>query len=550
MEQDSVTITINQKEGSIGSTESRSIEEGAIVHKPRTFYNIYRIYIHFLIWLGLTGFLCASYALQIPKGYNQELLVLGIIYLYITLYIIFCHVSTTLVTRPVVMTLNSVSSTLEKFLTPKKRSIIYGILVTLIIVSIVFSFPESQDSPRLKRLVSLFGMFVFIIMTFAASVHRQHVQWNTISTAILLQFLLALFVFRTSVGHDLFRWVSAFVETFLHNAYYGSEFVFGTTAANAGTFALNVFPALIFFASVVQMLYYLGTIQWVLSKVSVVFIYLLGISGAESVVAIASPFLGCCENPLLIQPLLRRLTKSEIHQIMTSGFATISGSVLYGYISMGVSGQALLTSCIMSIPCSVAISKLRYPETEISETKEKIQVHVDEETTNLLQAAGKGADIGIKISFLILANIISILAILYATNQFLTWLGNFVNINELTLQLITGYIFVPIAWLIGADNKDLVLVGRLMATKIWSNEFIAFQQLTNEYKGQLTLRSELVSTYALCGFANFGSVGMQVGVMGALTPTRLDDISQLAISALICGSLSTWLSAAVAGMLL
>ncbi|GAA5813187.1 hypothetical protein MFLAVUS_006661 [Mucor flavus] len=550
MEQDSVTITISQKEGSVGSTESHSIEEGATAHRSRTFYNLYRIYIHFLIWLGLTGFLCASYALQIPKGYSQELLVLGIIYLYITLYIIFCHVPTTLVTRPIVTTLKFVSSTLEKFLTPKKRSIIYSILVTLIIVSIVFSFPESQNSPRLKRLVSLFGIFVFIIITFATSVHRQHVQWNTISTAILLQFLLALFVFRTSVGHSLFQWISAFVETFLHNAHYGSEFVFGTAAANAGTFALNVFPALIFFSSVVQMLYYLGTIQWVLSKVSVIFIHLLGISGAESVVAIASPFLGCCENTLLIQPLLRRLTKSEIHQILTSGFATISGSVLYGYISMGVSGQALLTSCIMSIPCSVAISKLRYPETEISETKEKILVHVDESTTNLLQAAGNGADLGIKISFLIIANIISILAILYAANQFLTWLGNFVNINELTLQLITGYIFVPIAWLIGADNKDLVLVGRLMATKIWSNEFIAFQQLTNEYKGQLTLRSELVSTYALCGFANFGSVGMQVGVMGALAPSRLDDISQLAISALICGSMSTWLSAAVAGMLL
>lgn len=238
--------------------------------------------------------------------------------------------------------------------------------------------------------------------------------------------------------------------------------MFGTAAANAGTFVLNVFPAFIFFASVVQMLYYLGTIQWVLGKVSIVFIHLLGISGAESVVAVASvsffflffihtsnnqkkkPFLGSCENALLIEPMVPTLTKAEIHQVMTSGFATISGSVLYGYIAMGVSGQALLTSCIMSIPCSIAISKLRYPETETPVTKKEMHIHVENDTTNVLHAAGKGAEMGVHISLLILANIISILGLLYATNQFLTWLGNFVNINELTLQLITGYIFVPV----------------------------------------------------------------------------------------------------------
>lgn len=155
--------------------------------------------------------------------------------------------------------------------------------------------------------------------------------------------------------------------------------------------------------------------------------------------------MGACENALLIEPLIPQLTKSELHQIMTSGFATISGSVLYGYIAMGVSGQALLTSCIMSIPCSIAISKLRYPETEESVTRKKVEIHVDDDTTNILHAAGKGAEVGIKIVFLILANIISILAILYAVNEFLTWLGNFVNINELTLELITGYLFVPVS---------------------------------------------------------------------------------------------------------
>lgn len=292
-------------------------------------------------------------------------------------------------------------------------------------------------------------------------------QWNTVITAILMQFLLALFVFRTSVGHDLFKWISEFVEGYLHNAWYGAEFVFGTAAVNANTFALNVFPALIFFSSTVQMLYYLGTIQWILKKLAVVFIAILGISGAESIVAVASvscylvclythtietnrqqPFLGACENALLIEPLVPTLTKSEIHQILTSGFATISGSVLYGYIAMGVSGQALLTSCIMSIPCSVAISKLRYPETEESDTRDNANIpgHQNDDTANILHALGKGAEMGVKISLLIIANIISILGALYAINSFLTWLGNFLTIKELTLELVTGYLFVPVSF--------------------------------------------------------------------------------------------------------
>lgn len=255
---------------------------------------------------------------------------------------------------------------------------------------------------------------------------------------------------------------------------------------------------------------------------------------------------------MLIEPLIPHLTKSEIHQILTCGFATISGSVLYGYIAMGISGQALLTSCIMSIPCSIAVSKLRYPETEESlvQTSTEISAHNAKETTNILHAAGKGAEVGIRIVFLIMANLISILAILYAVNSFLTWLGNFITIQNLTLQLITGYLFVPIAWLIGADNQDLVIVGRLMATKIWANEFVAFQEMTVTYKGMLSARSEIVAVYALCGFANLGSVGMQVGVLSSLAPKRSGEISQLAISALICGSMSTWISASLAGMLI
>ncbi|KAI8876963.1 hypothetical protein K501DRAFT_298534 [Backusella circina FSU 941] len=526
-------------------------DEESQITTTRRLLKKYRIFFHFFLWLTFTGFVCAAFALQIPKGYNQENLVLGLIYAWFTLYIIFCHVKTTVVTAPWHYCISFLSEPLQRYMTPFARTLTYAILVFSVMAATIFTFPEKPESPRMKRLISLFGIIVFLTTLFALSKHRRSIQWNVITTCILLQFLLALFVFRTSVGHDIFRWIADLIESYLHMAWYGTSFVFGEAVANSGIFAVSVFPALIFFASTVQVLYYLGTIQWLLKKAGVIFMAILSISASEATIVVASPFLGACEGVLMIEPFLPTLTKSEIHQILTSGFATISGSVLYGYISMGVSGQALLTSCVMSIPCSVAISKLRYPEVEESQTREKFDIPDHSEgTTNLLHAVGKGAEAGVKIALLIMGNLISILAILYAVNGFLTWVGHFLNIQELTLQLVTGYLFVPIAWLIGVDNKDVVVAGRLMATKIWANEFVAYMDMTSTYKNMLSVRSELVVTYALCGFANLGSVGMQVGIMSALAPERSGDFSRLAVSALICGSLSTWFSAAIAGMLI
>ncbi|KAG1077393.1 hypothetical protein G6F42_024872 [Rhizopus arrhizus] len=223
----------------------------SIGNSSSSYTHRYRGYVHILIWLALTGFISAAYALQIPKGYNQELLVLGILYVYITCYIIFCHVPTTIITTPWKRGIHATSGLIHQHSTYIVRTVLYGLIVLGVIAATVFSFPEKEESPRLRRLISLFGLFVFVFGTFAASVHRKHVQWNTVITAILMQFLLALFVFRTSVGHDLFKWISEFVEGYLHNAWYGAEFVFGTAAVNANTFALNVFPALIFFSSTV-----------------------------------------------------------------------------------------------------------------------------------------------------------------------------------------------------------------------------------------------------------------------------------------------------------
>ncbi|CDS08688.1 hypothetical protein LRAMOSA10049 [Lichtheimia ramosa] len=430
------------------------------------------------------------------------------------------------------------------------RMVGFGCLDVVVIVVTIFSI--EADSTRVQRLIALVGMVIFLLGLYITSRHRRSVNWCTVWASLLLQFLLALFVFRTSVGQDIFSWLSNFAQGYLGKAWYGIQFLTNDDVANAGVFAVTVFPAIIFFASTVQILYYVGALQWILTRFAVIFVHLLQVSGAEAVVAVASPFIGQGENALLVKPYLPYMTQAELHQIMTSGFATISGSVLFGYISMGVSGEALLTSCIMSIPCSLAVSKLRVPETEEPLTGGKVQlppVDPNEKPANLLHAAGNGANLGMTIVLCIAANLIALLSLLYAVNAFLTWVGNFLTIQELTLQLITGYVFVPVAWMIGADNENLVDVGRLMALKIWANEFVAYKEMTTTYKDILTPRSQLISTYALCGFANLSSIGNQIGCLTVIAPGRAAELSKLAVSAMLCGAISTWISACIAGML-
>lgn len=294
-----------------------------------------------------------------------------------------------------------------------------------------------------------FAFFLFetiLIENFPSLQNRKAVPWLTVSSGMLLQFLLALFVFRSSVGYDIFNWASTFASAYLGFNKAGLGFVFSADIANMGMFIISVVPAVIFFCSTVYCLFYIGTLQWIIKKAAVFFMVLLGTSGAESIVAVASPFIGQGESALLIRPFIPYMTKSELHQVMTSGFATISGSVLYAYMKMGVPGSALLTACIMSIPCSLAISKLRYPETEESLTKGRVSIPPKTEyEANILHAAGNGAAIGLRIGGLICANIISLLSLLAAVDAGLTWVGNFITIQSLTLELVTGYVLVPVS---------------------------------------------------------------------------------------------------------
>ncbi|KAL9612932.1 MAG: hypothetical protein Q9167_002515 [Letrouitia subvulpina] len=337
--------------------------------------------------------------------------------------------------------------------------------------------------------------------------------------------------------------------------------------------------AVIFFVALVQILYYWGTLQWFIQKFAVFFFWSMRVSGGEAIVASASPFIGQGESAMLIKPFVAHLTQAELHQVMCSGFATIAGSVLVAYIALGVNGQALVSSCVMSIPASLAISKLRYPETEQTLTSGRCVVPDDEEhrASNTLHAFANGAWLGLKIAGMILSTLLCIIALLGLADGLLTWWGRYLNINDppLTVELIVGYICYPIAFLLGVPrNGDLLKVGQLIGTKLIAvcftisplllstqeeqtlisnfnqNEFVAYTALqTDPAYADLSPRSRLIATYALCGFANIGSLGTQIGVLSQIAPSRSGDVSRLAFSALIAGALSTLTSASIAGLL-
>ncbi|KAI8976089.1 Na+ dependent nucleoside transporter C-terminus-domain-containing protein [Pilobolus umbonatus] len=550
----------------ISSEEECSIHNEKRPSKLTRIYHQNKAWFHVTYFLISTGFFIAACTLQIPHhGFHQEMIVLTVIYICLCAKLGSSY-------SPIHLSWMHNYIPYEEFYgIPRKWRIMgYAVIVFAIITITAFSLPEHDDSTRIQRLITLAGLIIFIGILYLTSAHRKAVPWYTVLTAILVQFFLGLFVFRTQVGHDLFQWMAGVAQGYLSKSYYGVQLLFGDDIANSHMFAVSLFPTLIFFAATVQILYYYHILQAIMKKVGTLFMTVLHVSGAESVVAVASPFLGQCENAMLIKPFLPYLTMAELHQIMCSGFATIAGSVLYTYIALGISGQALLTSCIMSIPSSLAVSKLRMPEVEVPLTAKEVKIPpAPNPPVNALQAASEGASIGVHVALLVGANIICLLGLLYAVNSLLTWIGNFLNIQNLTLQFITGYLFVPvsnkkhnipikihliyakqIAWLIGVSSKDLVIVGQLLATKLWANEFVAYQLLASQYKSVITNRSYIVTTYALCGFANLASIGMQVGVLSTLAPTRSDDIAKLVVSAMLCGAFSTWISASIAGMLI
>jgi CNT family concentrative nucleoside transporter len=519
-------------------------------------YRRFRLPVHIFIGAFFTGWWVAS---VVVHRNDKNWVIPFLFWLAIMIRLITCHIPITIVTKPMHWIWNNTGVRVGNLI-PEKLRIPAGAALTIAVIIVgSMASEESQDNTRANRAVSLFGLAVFIFGFWLTSRNKKMINWHTVIVGMLTQFIIALFVLRTGVGYDIFNFISTLARLLLGFAKDGVTFLTSEDTAKLTWFFISVIPAIIFFVSLVQLMYYWGLIQWFIGKFAVFFFWSMKVSGAEAVVASASPFIGQGESAMLIKPFVAHLTMAEMHQVMCSGFATIAGSVLVAYIGMGLNPQALISSCVMSIPASLALSKLRYPEEEESLTAGRVVIPDDDEhkAANALHAFANGAWLGLKIAGMIVCTLLCIIALLNLVDGLLTWWGRYINLDgeyDLTLELILGYVFYPVAFLLGVsrEGKDLLLVGRLIGVKVITNEFVAFTYLQDtdpksEYH-TLSPRSRLIATYALCGFGNIGSLGTQIGVLSQISPGRSGDVSRLALSALISGVFSTLSSASIAGL--
>ncbi|KAF2661957.1 hypothetical protein K491DRAFT_710380 [Lophiostoma macrostomum CBS 122681] len=523
------------------------------------FKRYWRIISHVVIGALFTGWWIAG---LIEHRHDMNWLIPFLLWLCIMLRLLFFYIPITIVTKPMHWVWNNTGRRIVTYV-PEKMRIPAGAAITIATIIVgAFASEESQDNTRANRAISLFGLIVFLTCFWATSRNKKKIVWHTVIVGMLVQFIIALFVLRTTAGYDIFTFVSTLCRELLGFANDGVSFLTDDTVPKLPWFFTSVVPPIIFFVSFVQLLYYWGILQWFIGKFAVFFFWTMRVSGAEAVVASASPFIGQGESAMLIRPFVAHLTKAELHQVMTSGFATIAGSVLVAYIGMGINPQALISSCVMSIPASLAISKLRYPEEEETLTAGRVVIPDDEEhkAANALHAFANGAWLGLKIAGMIVTTLLCIIALLHLVDGLLTWWGHYINLDgdyDLTLELILGYVCYPIAFLLGVSRQgqDLLLVGRLIGIKVIANEFVAFSTLQakddplSPYHN-LSPRSRLIATYAVCGFGNIGSLGTQIGVLSQISPGRSGDVSRLALSALISGVISTLTSASIAGLII
>ena len=401
--------------------------------------------------------------------------------------------------------------------------------------------------PLLERLRGFLGILAILGLTVALSTNRRAISLRVVFWGLALQWVFALLVLRVPAGERVLRWAGGGVEEVLGCALKGAEFLFGSKlvdpAGPAGfVFAFRVLPTIIFVAALFAVLYQLGVMQWVVRGFAFVMARLMGASGAESLNVAASLFLGQTEAPLTIRPYLPRLTSSELLTVMTSGMAHVSGGVMAAYFAFGVEPRHILTAVIMTAPGTILLSKLLVPETETPETLGATAVDKDRPDANLLDAASRGAREGLQLALNIGAMLIAFLGIIALINKGLSY-------ADLSLESLFGLAFSPVAWLLGVPWHDCRAVGGLLGTRTVLNELIAFGQL-GEVRDTLDPRSFTIATFALCGFANFSSIGIQLGGIGALAPERRGDLARLGFRALLAGTLANFLSACIAGILL
>lgn len=407
----------------------------------------------------------------------------------------------------------------------------------------------------MARFTGLLGLAAILGAAWVFSARRKSIRPVLLMWGLGLQFLFAFLVLKTPAGRA-FELATNAVNALLQYAEKGSQFVFGPLGAKDGSlgvvFAFQVLPIVIFIASLFSVLYYLGIMQIFVRAMARLMQRVMGASGAESTNVAASIFMGQTEAPLTIRPFLPGLTQSELFTVMTSGMAHVSGAVMAAYVVIAhVEIKHLLTAVIMTAPATILLAKMLMPETERPATLGKVDIHIERPGVNLIDAAARGAGEGLHLALNIGAMLIAFIALIALANGLLGWLHGLPGLGWLppSLERIFGAVFAPVAWLLGVSWKDAQTVGNLLGTRLVLNEFVAFTQL-GPLKPQLDPRSFTIATYALCGFANFSSIAIQIGGIGALAPNRKSDLARLGLKAVAAGTMANFMSACIAGILL
>ncbi|MEH1896421.1 MAG: NupC/NupG family nucleoside CNT transporter [Nostoc sp.] len=402
----------------------------------------------------------------------------------------------------------------------------------------------------MERAISALGILVFIGISYAFSVNRQAVRWRIVGWGLGLEFALALVILKTPWGLNVFKFLGDFVGKFLAFSDVGAKFVFGENFKDH-FFAFQVLPTIIFFSAFISVLYYYGILQRVVNVMAWVMMKTMKTSGSESLSCAGNIFLGPTESALMVKPYIAKMTQSELHAVMTGGFATIAAGVLGAYLSFGIPAEHLIAAFFMTAPTSLVVSKLLYPETEVSETVGKAKANVETNYVNVIDAATTGAIDGVKLAVNVGVMIIAFLGLLAALNALLGWLGAFVGLQQLSLQWILSFVMAPVAWLMGVPWADCRQVGALLGTKTILNEFIAFLDLKALIEGgKISQRAVIIATYALCNFANIGSIGITIGGITGIAPNRQHDLARMGVRAMIGGLLAGFITACIAGILI
>lgn len=404
----------------------------------------------------------------------------------------------------------------------------------------------------MERAISFLGLFVMIGLAWLMSSNKRKFPWRVVVGGLLLQISFALLILKTSPGEAFFDGVDGVFNKLMDCVDAGSSFVFGQDFKEH-YFAFRVLPSIIFFAALMQALYYVGVMQLVVRGLGWVVQRTLGTTGPESLAAAANIFLGQTEAPLVVRPYVNRMTKSELMAIMVPGFGSTAGGVLIAYKGMGIDAGHLLTASVLSAPASLLIAKVMLPETETPEPVEKVELEMGDSGGNLVEAVSIGTLEGLKLALNVGAMLISFLALLALCDGLLGWIGGWFD-QEWSLSAIFGWVFWPIAWVMGIETKDCAPAGQLLGIKMAANEFVAYGKFSEWIKGDggvsLSERTQVILTYALCGFANFSSIGIQIGGIGGMAPERQRDLARLGLRAMLGGALANFMTACIAGMLL